>query len=91
MKEWWDKLPDSTKRSLKTLWQAFFGTFMMTLCTGLLNGWPGWDSFQSLVFAAGSAAIAAVAAKVVNYYYHERGEVDAKHAKQPPADGEGSK
>ena len=65
MKEWWEKLPDSTKRALKTLWETFLGTFVMVIAMGLTNGWPGLDAFEALVVAAGSAAIAATAATLV--------------------------
>lgn len=83
MKEWWEKLPDSTKRALKTLWETFLGTFVMVIAMGLTNGWPGLDAFEALVVAAGSAAIAATAAKIVNYLNHERDvaedETNGKH------------
>lgn len=83
MKEWWESLPDSTRRAIKTLWETFLGTFVMVVAMGLVNGWPGLDAFEALIFAAGSAAIAATAAKVVNYLNHERGiedgEANGKH------------
>lgn len=71
MKELWNSLPDSTRRALKTFWQAFFGTFVMTVCVGLSNGLMGWDAFKMLLFSALSAAIAAAAAKVANYLMNE--------------------
>lgn len=68
MKEWWQKLPDSTKRALKTLWQAFAGTFIVTFSMGLTNGLVGVDTMKALFISALSAAVAATASKIVNWY-----------------------
>ena len=76
LKELWAKLPDSTQRALKTLWQAFFGTFVITMCMGLSGGLISIDAFQSLSISALSAAVAAAAAKGVNWFMHEAGETD---------------
>lgn len=71
MQEWWEMLPDSTKRALKTLWQAFFGTFVITMCMGLSGGLIGIDAFKALLVSALSAAVAAAAAKTANWLMHE--------------------
>lgn len=76
MKQWWEMLPDSTKRALKTLWQAFFGTFAVTVCMGLSGGLIGIDAFKALLVSALSAAVAAAASKAVNWFMHETEDED---------------
>lgn len=75
MNEWWQSLPDSTRRALKTLWQTFLGTFLTVFAMGLTNGLIGVDALKALFISAVSAAIAATASKVVNYL-NETKEVD---------------
>lgn len=74
MKDWWNALPDSTRRAIKTLWQTFLGTFLTVFCMGLTNGLIGVDALKALAISAVSAAIAATASKVVNYLAHETEE-----------------
>ena len=76
MKQRWEMLPDSTKRALKTLWQAFFGTFVITVCMGLSGGLIGIDAFKALLVSALSAAVAAAAAKTANWLMHETEDED---------------
>lgn len=66
MAEWWANLPESTRRAVKTLWQTFLGTFVTVFFAGLTNGLVGCDALKALLLSALSAAIAAVASKVVN-------------------------
>ena len=66
LKAWWGGLSESTKRAIKTLWQAFAGTFLVTFATGLTTGLVGKDALVALCVSALSAAVAAVAAKLVN-------------------------
>lgn len=67
MKDWWNKLPDSTRRAIKTLWQTFVGTFITVFAMGLTNGLIGVDALKALAISAISAAIAATASKLVNF------------------------
>ena len=76
MSKWWNSLSESTRRSVKTLWQTFVFTFLVTLAAGLTNGIVGLDALASLVIAALSAALAAVAAKVVNLGKDKLDELD---------------
>lgn len=76
MREWWQNLPDSTRRAIKTLWQAFFGTFTVTFCMGLTNGLVGVDTLKALLISALSAAVAATASKIVNWYMSAEADDD---------------
>ena len=67
MKDWWNQLPDSTRRAIKTLWQTFIGTFITVFAMGLTNGLIGVDALKALAISAISAAIAATASKLVNF------------------------
>lgn len=67
MKDWWNQLPDSTRRAIKTLWQTFVGTFITVFAMGLTNGLIGVDALKALAISAISAAIAATASKLVNF------------------------
>lgn len=71
MKDWWNQLPDSTKRAIKTLWQTFMGTFITVFAMGLTNGLIGVDALKALAISAVSAAIAATASKLVNFMNDE--------------------
>lgn len=75
MKNWWNALPDSTKRAIKTLWQTFLGTFLTVFAMGFTNGLIGVDAIKALAISAVSAAIAATASKIVNYLTETK-EVD---------------
>ena len=71
MRDWWDKLPDSSKRAVKTLWQTFLGTFMTVFLMGMTNGLVDVDTLKALAISAVSAAIAATSSKIVNYLMNE--------------------
>ena len=76
IKAWWEQLPESTKRAIKTLWQAFLSTFLVTFFGGLTGGLISVNALGALAVSALSAAIAAVAAKIVNIC-HDEGYEDA--------------
>lgn len=57
---------ESTERALKTLAETFVATFVIVFAGGLTGGLVDVGALQSLAVAALSAAVAAVASKVVN-------------------------
>lgn len=57
---------ESTERALKTLAETFVATFIIVFAGGLTGGLVDVGALQSLAVAAFSAAVAAVASKVVN-------------------------
>ena len=57
---------ESTERALKTLVETFAATFVIVFAGGLTGGLVDVGALQSLAVAALSAAVAAVASKVVN-------------------------
>lgn len=57
---------ESTERALKTLVETFAATFIIVFAGGLTGGLVDVGALQSLAVAALSAAVAAVASKVVN-------------------------
>lgn len=57
---------ESTERALKTLAETFVATFIIVFAGGLTGGLVDVGALQSLAVAALSAAVAAVASKVVN-------------------------
>lgn len=57
---------ESTERAIKTLAETFVATFIVVFAGGLTGGLVDVGALQSLAVAALSAAVAAVASKVVN-------------------------
>lgn len=57
---------ESTERAIKTLAETFVATFAIVFAGGLTGGLVDVGALQSLAVAALSAAVAAVASKVVN-------------------------
>lgn len=57
---------ESTERALKTLAETFCATFVIVFAGGLTGGLVDVGALQSLAVAALSAAVAAVASKLVN-------------------------
>ena len=64
-KAWWDSLNESTRRAIKTSWQAFFGTAAITFGTGAA-GVTNMDTLTTLAVSALAAGLAAAAAKFSN-------------------------
>ena len=71
MRQWWENMPDSSKRAIKTLWQTFLGTFLTVFFMGMTNGLVDVDTLKALAISAVSAAIAATSSKIVNYLMNE--------------------
>ena len=64
-KAWWDSLNESTRRAIKTSWQAFVGTAAVTFAAGIV-GITSMDTLTTLAMSAISAGIAAACAKRAN-------------------------